>query len=322
MGTLPDRSIDIFSVTYELFTYRHVRLTTTAAVCWRKVHWKQNIWLQRPFFFTQSMRRWTGASLCLHLWVPEAWRFRVVRPSVRSTKYHLSIRVWVQPNNPGSFSARPSVHPERLPGISRKMHERNYLQYDMLSSPWPPSALNTFGYGLLIFLILALFWLSGTGQIWGFRSLRGERMERITWNLACWCILYADVPLAALMRLWLRSIDFPNFYPILTSWNGEIWGLWAFPGERIEGMASVLLAGESRQPSELIEVGHGLWIFFLVAPLWLCETGQFGGSGHFCENAWREWPDIWHAEVSWPPSELIRFWSRCVDFTHFGATLT
>ena len=31
-------------------------------------------------------------------------------------------------------------------------------------------------------------------------------------------------------------------------------------------------------------------------------------SGHLPENAWREWPVIcnWHADVSWPPPELIR----------------
>ena len=45
-------------------------------------------------------------------------------------------------------------------------------------------------------------------------------------------------------------------------------------------------------------------------------------SGHLPENAWREWSEILHADVSWPPSELIRLWSRSVDFPPFGATLT
>ena len=31
-------------------------------------------------------------------------------------------------------------------------------------------------------------------------------------------------------------------------------------------------------------------------------------SGHFSENAWEEWPAIWHADTSWLPSELIGFW--------------
>ena len=45
-------------------------------------------------------------------------------------------------------------------------------------------------------------------------------------------------------------------------------------------------------------------------------------SGHLPENAWREWPQILHADLSWPPSELISLWPRSVDFSNFGAILT
>ena len=45
-------------------------------------------------------------------------------------------------------------------------------------------------------------------------------------------------------------------------------------------------------------------------------------SGHLPENAWREWPEIFHADVSWPPSELMRLWSQSAVFPHFGANLT
>ena len=34
------------------------------------------------------------------------------------------------------------------------------------------------------------------------------------------------------------------------------------------------------------------------------------------------WPEILHADVYWPPSELIRLWSQSVDFPPFDATLT
>ena len=37
-------------------------------------------------------------------------------------------------------------------------------------------------------------------------------------------------------------------------------------------------------------------------------------SGHFPENAWREWSEILHECVSWAPSELIRLWSWSADF--------
>ena len=46
-----------------------------------------------------------------------------------------------------------------------------------------------YGHGLLIFQILALFWLSETGQIWGFREFPGERIKGMAWNFVCWCIL-------------------------------------------------------------------------------------------------------------------------------------
>ena len=36
----------------------------------------------------------------------------------------------------------------------------------------------------MIFLILALFGLSETSQIWGFRVFPGERMEEMAWNFA------------------------------------------------------------------------------------------------------------------------------------------
>ena len=37
-------------------------------------------------------------------------------------------------------------------------------------------------------------------------------------------------------------------------------------------------------------------------------------SRHLPENAWRDWPEILHADVSWPSSELISFWLWSVDF--------
>ena len=43
---------------------------------------------------------------------------------------------------------------------------------------------------------------------------------------------------------------------------------------------------------------------------------KFGVPRHFL-NTWREWPEILHADVSWPLSEIIRLWSRSVDFFSF-----
>ena len=68
--------------------------------------------------------------------------------------------------------------------------------------------------------------------------------------------------------------------------------------------------------------GHGLLIFLILALFWLSETGQIWVSGHFPKKAFREWPEILHADVSWPPSELIGLWPQSVDSSNFGAILT
>ena len=45
-------------------------------------------------------------------------------------------------------------------------------------------------------------------------------------------------------------------------------------------------------------------------------------SGHLPNNAWRDWPEILHADVSWPSSELISLWLWSVDFSNFGTIST
>ena len=46
----------------------------------------------------------------------------------------------------------------------------------------------------------------------------------------------------------------------------------------------------------------------------LVKQVNLGVSRHFTESAWEVWPEFWHADVSRPPSELMRFWSQSVDF--------
>ena len=67
-------------------------------------------------------------------------------------------------------------------------------------------------------LILALFWLSETGQIWGFRAFPGESMEGMAWNFARWWLVYGHVSWSRseLISLWTWSVDFSNFGAILT----------------------------------------------------------------------------------------------------------
>ena len=69
--------------------------------------------------------------------------------------------------------------------------------------------LCAYGHGLVIFLILVLFWLSERGQFWGFQAYSGKPIDEI---------LHADVSwlLSELVRLWLQFVDFSNFDAILT----------------------------------------------------------------------------------------------------------
>ena len=108
----------------------------------------------------------------------------------------------------------------------------------------------------MIFLILVLFWLSETGQIWGFQAFSGKPIEEMAWDLACWCILTTvrnDKIMVTVCRFflilmlfllsemgqiwcfqefWSCSVDFPHYCHPLAE-IGHIWGFWALSGKRV-----------------------------------------------------------------------------------------
>ena len=53
---------------------------------------------------------------------------------------------------------------------------------------------------------------------------------------------------------------------------------------------------------------------------WFCDTGQIWPFCSFWEQLEGR-PEIWHADVSWLPSKLVRFCSL-PDFPHIGTDLT
>ena len=65
------------------------------------------------------------------------------------------------------------------------------------------------------------------------------------------------------------------------------------------------------------DFGHSLLIFSFGHHYELKKRVKFGLCGHFLESAWEKWPEIRHADVSWPISELIRFL-----VTNFDSILT
>ena len=129
--------------------------------------------------------------------MPEALCFWVVRPStrpsVRSPKYPLSACAWVRwlirPIVTVLRPVRPSVRPDRFPGISRWTHAGSGMEFCMLMYPGHFQNWLDCSHGRLIFLLLVSLLLSETGQICGFWAFPGERMEGMAWNCACWCIL-------------------------------------------------------------------------------------------------------------------------------------
>ena len=68
-----------------------------------------------------------------------------------------------------------------FPGISWRTHGGNGLKFCTLMYLDHIKNWLVYGHGLLIFLILALFW--------GFQAFSGEPMEEMAWNFARWCIL-------------------------------------------------------------------------------------------------------------------------------------
>ena len=74
-------------------------------------------------------------------------------------------------------------------GISWRTHRENGLKFCMLVYRDHLQNWYVLCHDLLIFVILALFWLSEMGQIWGFRAFPAERIERMALHMVCCCIL-------------------------------------------------------------------------------------------------------------------------------------
>ena len=119
-----------------------------------------------------------------------------VRPSVQSLKYPLLTCTWVRchPTNSNRFTACPSVRLSVRPSgeVSGHLPENAWREWPEIlhaDISWPPSELFSLWPQSVDFSNLGAFWLSETGQIWGFRAFPSERMEEMARNFAGWCIL-------------------------------------------------------------------------------------------------------------------------------------
>ena len=87
-------------------------------------------------------------------------------------------------------------------GIFWRTHGGNGLTFCLLMYLDHLQNWLVLGHGLLTFVILALFWLSETGQIWGFRAFPGECMEGMAWNMVCCCILTTSRTDSIMVTVW------------------------------------------------------------------------------------------------------------------------
>ena len=65
-----------------------------------------------------------------------------------------------------------------------------------------------------------------------------------------------------------------------------------------------------------LDFGYNLSVFSILAQHNLVKLVKFEVSDDFINKVLVEWPAIWHADVSWPPSELNKFWSQSVLLKH------
>ena len=145
------------------------------------------------FFFSFSFSLGVCGSYHKHefllqsLWMPwnlTCWRIlttseliRFWSSSVDFSHFGIILTQWNRPNL-------------QLLDIFWSTHGRNGLNFGMLMYPdHLQNLLNFFVHGLLIFLLLASFWLSETGHIWGLWQFSSECMGGMACNLTCWCIL-------------------------------------------------------------------------------------------------------------------------------------
>ena len=126
---------------------------------------------------------------------------------------------------------------------------------------------------------------------------------------------HVPLPLAELLRFWLRFFNFPYFGGILTYRNVSnlpFPGVWWRTHDR-KGALNLAVWYVSWPLSGLIWFWSKSLDFFFV----ILKCVKFCFSGYFLENTWEKWPEIWHVDVSWPHLEMISLWSWSVHFLSF-----
>ena len=99
-------------------------------------------------------------------------------------------------------------------GIFWRTHWDNGRKFCMLMYPDHLQNCLDYGYSLLIFLILVLFWLSETGQIWGFQAC-----GRALWIFLIMMTLSLKLVIFRVSGHYLVNICFKSHYHIYTNYD-------------------------------------------------------------------------------------------------------
>ena len=237
-----------------------------------------------------------------------------VRPSVRQKPEILSFHLYMGPlvylPNRDRFAAcqsvRLSIHPERFPGIWRRMFGGNGHKSCMLMYLGHLQNWLDYGHGLLIYQILAPFdfvkrvkcevsgylpenaWREWPGilhvDVSGQPSVNGSNLGFLGicrrthggggGGGGSLDILYADVScppselISLFIRLWLRSVDFLLFVRLRLSETGQF----------------CILVYLIHLQNWLVYYDD-LVIFHILPPFYVFDQVNFGVSRHFSDNA-------------------------------------
>ena len=129
----------------------------------------------------------------------------------------------------------------------------------------------------------------------------------MTWNCVCWYILTT----CRTDYLWSWYIVFTHFGTNLTLWNGSNF---RFPGisfrTHIENSLKFYMLMYLNHPQNWFVYDQSLLILLILALFDSVKRVKFWVSGHFPENALREWPQIVYADVPWPLLCSVDFFSN------------
>ena len=144
-----------------------------------QLYWRQSTGLDGNYWSRKiTTRRW------LHKYVGAEcgassftwYLYQMCNTDIRNLKYPPLTCTWVRWSIWPTVTVLRHVRRSVCLSVCPERNGRNSLKYNNLMYLDHLQNWLVYGHGLLIFLILALFWLSETGPIWGFQAFPREHI--------------------------------------------------------------------------------------------------------------------------------------------------